>query len=617
MRPARVAHASGPSTIPVYRRVRVGDQVRVGSDEAAPVDRTVDVVRIDDADNKRVATIVALGAHPTVLSGANTLVSGDYPAEARRVVEGTTGAPCLFLQGAAGDVGPRRTFTDDTADVESLGRELGFQALSLAEAADNEIDEASVEPTAEGTWLAPATPSRPAFRPSSAAVTSIDVPLAVRADLGDPTELEQQARAAEEDLASARERNAPEAEIRGLTIAAKRAAMAFDRRRAVGAQRECPVEVHVIRLGEIALASWPVEPFWRSADQVEAASPLEATVLSGYSNDYLQYLPRREDFEMGGYETEMSPFLPGEAERLESATIEACREIAPPDLVPQVTVAPRVFVDDLDHPEGVAVAEDGHVWTGGEAGQVYRISPDGDVVETVARLDAQVLGIALDRHGNAVCCTRGGRVVLVSPAGEVSLVFESVDGRALRLPNFPAFDDRGRLFVSGSGDYGQSNGEIYCFEAGEAHLFHPGPLPYPNGLAVSPDGRHLYVAQTATDDVVRFRLDGVGVPETEPVCSPGSLPTMPDGLAFDCVGDLYVTCYGSDSIWRVSGEGRPVRVVHDTRAIAANRVTNCAFARPPSTEMYLANLGGRVLSTADVGRQGLPLRSGDLERSAR
>ena len=43
----------------------------------------------------------------------------------------------------------------------------------------------------------------------------------------------------------------------------------------------------------------------------------------------------------------------------------------------------RNFVTGLDHPEGVAVARDGTLYAGGEAGQVYRISPDGKKSEVL------------------------------------------------------------------------------------------------------------------------------------------------------------------------------------------------------------------------------------------
>ena len=48
----------------------------------------------------------------------------------REVVEQATGAPCLFLQGASGELGPREGYVGDTAVADRNGRQLGFAALS-------------------------------------------------------------------------------------------------------------------------------------------------------------------------------------------------------------------------------------------------------------------------------------------------------------------------------------------------------------------------------------------------------------------------------------------------------------------------------------------------------
>ncbi len=55
-----------------------------------------------------------------------------------------------------------------------------------------------------------------------------------------------------------------------------------------------------------------------------------------------------------------------------------------------------IFYDGLDHPEAVAVHPDGSVWAGGEAGQIYRLAPDGSVAEEVANTGGFVLGIAFN-----------------------------------------------------------------------------------------------------------------------------------------------------------------------------------------------------------------------------
>src|SRR5204862_2872154 len=45
-------------------------------------------------------------------------------------VEAATGAPCVFLLGACGELGPRRGFVGDPAVADANGRQLGHAALS-------------------------------------------------------------------------------------------------------------------------------------------------------------------------------------------------------------------------------------------------------------------------------------------------------------------------------------------------------------------------------------------------------------------------------------------------------------------------------------------------------
>jgi hypothetical protein len=74
--------------------------------------------------------VVNYACHPTTLAWENTLISPDYVGAMREVVEQATGAPCLFLQGASGELGPREGYVGDTAVADRNGRQLGFAALS-------------------------------------------------------------------------------------------------------------------------------------------------------------------------------------------------------------------------------------------------------------------------------------------------------------------------------------------------------------------------------------------------------------------------------------------------------------------------------------------------------
>jgi hypothetical protein len=104
-----------------------------GFNPAGPSDDTVLVARIAGSDGGAVASIVNYACHPTTLAWENTLISPDFPGAMREVVEGATGAPCVYLQGASGDLGPREGFVGDPAVADRNGRQLGYAALAALE----------------------------------------------------------------------------------------------------------------------------------------------------------------------------------------------------------------------------------------------------------------------------------------------------------------------------------------------------------------------------------------------------------------------------------------------------------------------------------------------------
>jgi hypothetical protein len=64
------------------------------------------------------------------LAWDNRLVSPDFPGAMREVVEEEIDAPCVFLQGASGELGPKEGFVGDVAVADRNGRQLGFAALA-------------------------------------------------------------------------------------------------------------------------------------------------------------------------------------------------------------------------------------------------------------------------------------------------------------------------------------------------------------------------------------------------------------------------------------------------------------------------------------------------------
>src|SRR5690606_30623735 len=86
-------------------------------------------LRIDTLDGAPLATIVNYACHPITVGPDNDLITPDYPGVVKRVVEDATGSTCLFLQGAAGDLGPvRGVARNGEHEYRRLGAILGHEA---------------------------------------------------------------------------------------------------------------------------------------------------------------------------------------------------------------------------------------------------------------------------------------------------------------------------------------------------------------------------------------------------------------------------------------------------------------------------------------------------------
>jgi gluconolactonase len=174
-------------------------------------------------------------------------------------------------------------------------------------------------------------------------------------------------------------------------------------------------------------------------------------------------------------------------------------------------------------------------------------------------------GLAFSPDGLLTICQHGNRRVLrINPHGDTTVLADRYDGRRLNSPNDLVYRSDGTLFFTDppfglpggfddpdkelpfSGVFGVRDGKISLVTA---------ELRGPNGIALSPDERYLYVGNWDPDRkvVMRYDLDGGGSGEVlhDMTAAPGEEAI--DGIAVERDGTLYVC--GPGGVWVLSPEG--------------------------------------------------------------
>jgi sugar lactone lactonase YvrE len=290
-------------------------------------------------------------------------------------------------------------------------------------------------------------------------------------------------------------------------------------------------------------------------------------------------------------------------------TIEHRFSTGGPSILPQGRAS--VFFDGLftkprlQHPEGVAIGPDGWIWAGSENGQILRIAPDASAIEEVASTDGFVLGLAFDGARALFVCDLKHAGVFRLDLATRSLTRFSKPGIA--IPNYPLVDrKRNRLLVSDSHHFAEPGPGIWSYdlETGEGALWFDRPLVFANGLALTKGGDAVLVCETFARRVTRIAINADGSAGDATIYAE-DLPGLPDGVAFDDAGALFIGCYEPSRILRVpAGGGKADVYIEDPTAHLFAHPTNIAFNGP---DLYTANLGRWHITRVETDTFGTPL----------
>jgi hypothetical protein len=306
LQPARLGAGKGTAPLGVNRRERLPDgRVIIGENPEGAVDREVGVLRVDDLAGRPIATVMVAGCHTVVVGPRTQPLSPDFVGPARQIVESVTGAPALFLQGAAGNVNPVCGIgtggSEQADDLSRMGALLGGEAVKVWAQVRTHNRRGprrilqSVATVSQWDYEPMPAESVEYFGVISRRLT---LPLAA---LPDPASAEAQAASYRRAYEQACAGGAAE----GVRNVAQRLCVWSEgvaRAAAAGRPLTADLEFWALRLNDIGVVAVGGEPFAELSLEVKRRSPLAHTFFLGYSNGCLGYLPTPAAFAEGGME---------------------------------------------------------------------------------------------------------------------------------------------------------------------------------------------------------------------------------------------------------------------------------------------------------------------------
>lgn len=267
----------------------------------------------------------------------------------------------------------------------------------------------------------------------------------------------------------------------------------------------------------------------------------------------------------------------------------------------------RTVASGIDHPECVTWFED-RLYCGTESGSVLQINPRDGAISVVGNTGGFVLGLTVSSAAQCIVCDYGRHeVLLMGLDGDTKVLARNAGDRPLEMPNYPLILPGGDILVSESGTrWGSDDGFLFRIDPRtlETSVVAADCARFPNGLVLAPDARSIYLVESRLPGVVQYQLvDGLPAERRVVVELPR---TVPDGLAFDTAGNLYISCWRPDRVYRLEPDGSLEVFLDDFTAEYLNSPTNICFGGENYRTLFVAGLCGWAINAIDMEIPGIP-----------
>ncbi|OHB67929.1 MAG: hypothetical protein A2V70_09255 [Planctomycetes bacterium RBG_13_63_9] len=268
------------------------------------------------------------------------------------------------------------------------------------------------------------------------------------------------------------------------------------------------------------------------------------------------------------------------------------------DLPPTHSVQPQMVATGFEFAEGPVLNARGDLFVANyrRLGTIGRIAADGtagifcdlDKLVSVEGRAPQAHGLEIDGRGRLIAADFGaGRLLRIAADGaSVEVLADRWEATRFDGVDDVALDRTGNIYFSdpGESDVKNPTGSVYRYDVGTKKVSRIATdLAHPNGLGVSPDQKHLCVAESVRYRLLIYDLGADGTLTDRRVLIDFPTETRgeiiggviePEGLIFDEAGRLYVAMWNGGVINVVEvPSGRLIRQ-YDA---GGKQVTNCYF----------------------------------------
>jgi hypothetical protein len=304
LRPARIGFDRGSTRIGINRRERDADgKIVLGENPDGPMDPDVAVVRVDEAGGKPLAVLFSYGCHTVTMGPKCLRLSPDFPGPARQLIEYATGAKALFLQGAGGDINPITGIgaaEDDTENMTRLGHTLGAEVIQtmMRIRTHQKRGPRVLFSSLSRNFTYPYVATEESDCEIAIAAKIVQLPMLPLPSLDDARKILE---IRTQSLEEARKEGLPEYRLAALLRFCDWARTLYRSVESGAPQTSIPLNLHAIRINDIALTTAGGETLVELGLGVKRASPLPNTVFLGYTNGCIGYIPPANAYPSDGW----------------------------------------------------------------------------------------------------------------------------------------------------------------------------------------------------------------------------------------------------------------------------------------------------------------------------